>query len=103
MQEALIAVVGFSPTIIGMLGGAIYWISRRFVALEYGLNEMSERVAGAIEGLKNAVLAIRTSLVEYLGLKGPVEESEVRYLISQAMRIVSMVKVNPLTEGEFHS
>jgi len=45
MDEVVVYVVGFSLTIIGMLGGSLFWLGRKFAQIEHKFAEMDKRFA----------------------------------------------------------
>ena len=102
-----------------MFGSAIYWLSRKFAYIDFKFSEIDKRfeefrkevdrrfeevnknIARLGEGLRSGVLAIHTLLIEFLGLKGSIEEREVKYLISQAHKVMSMISLtNPLSRED---
>ncbi|RLE57152.1 MAG: hypothetical protein DRJ40_02200 [Thermoprotei archaeon] len=114
MEEVVIYVVGFSLTIIGLLCSSMYWLGRKFKEIDVRFEKLEERIGNlesriegverkfvkAIEALKGATLAIHTGLIEFLGLKGVIERKEVEYLMSEAHRVMALVRLNPITKEE---
>jgi hypothetical protein len=107
VEELLYYVVGFSLTIIGMIASAAYWlgrklalIERKFDALRAEFEDMREDFARAFEGLKSAVSSSHALTLDFLALKGLLDEKEAGFVKAEIERTVSMVKLNPITREE---
>jgi len=108
------------PT-LASIASLAYWLGRRFEAIDGKFEEVDRRfgemekrfeamddkfeklrgdMRASFEGLKNAVLAVNSMLVEFMGLKEFFTPKESRFLMSEANRLLSSVKLptNPLTK-----
>jgi hypothetical protein len=107
VEELLYYVVGFSLTIIGMIASVAYWLGRRFAlierkfdALRAEFEDMREDFARAFEGLKSAVSSSHALTLDFLALKGLLDEKEAGFVKAEIERTVSMVRLNPITKEE---
>ncbi len=107
MNDVVVYIIGFSLTIIGMLGGALYWLGKRFATIDKRFEDIDRRFEDMerklvlfADSLRSSVVAINSLLVEYLGLKGVLTQQETAFLSREASRLLSMVKVNPITAEE---
>jgi hypothetical protein len=107
VEELLYYVVGFSLTVIGMIASVAYWlggklalIERKFDALRAGFEDMRRDFARAFEGLKGAVSSSHALTLDFLALKGLLDEEEAGFVKAEIERTVSMVRLNPITKEE---
>lgn len=114
MNDVVVYIIGFSLTIIGMLGGALYWLGKRFATIDKRFEDIDKRFGDIdrrfedmerklvlfADSVRSSVVAINSLLVEYLGLKGVLTQQEAAFLSREASRLLSMVKVNPITAEE---
>ena len=78
-------------------------VDRRFEGVDRRFEELEKRIVASFEAFKNAVLAMNTMLVEFMGLKGLFTPQESRFLTSEMNRMMSAFKpqLNPLTKEEY--
>jgi hypothetical protein len=78
-------------------------VEKRFEGVDKRFDELERRFEGSFEAFKNAVLAMNTMLVEFMGLKGLFTPQESRFPTSEMNRIISAFKpqLNPLTKEEY--
>jgi hypothetical protein len=91
----LVTVLSTVVTVAVAVGSAAYWLGSRLTRVEKNIERLSER----LERLTNAINGVGESIVEYLGLKGVLNQGEVNYLRSEIMRLTS-IATNPLTAEE---
>ncbi len=77
-------------------------VDKRFEGVDMRFEELEKRIVTSFEAFKNAVLAMNTMLVEFMGLKGLFTPQESRFLTSEMNRMMSAFKpqLNPLTKEE---
>jgi polyhydroxyalkanoate synthesis regulator phasin len=102
----LVTVLSTVVTVSVAVGSAAYWLGSRLTKMDSRLTEMEariekniERLSERLERLTNAINGVGESIVEYLGLKGVLNQGEVNYLRSEIMRLTS-IATNPLTAEE---
>jgi hypothetical protein len=102
----LVTVLSTVVTVAVAVGSAAYWLGSRLTKMDSRLTEMEariekniERLSERLERLTNAINGVGESIVEYLGLKGVLNQGEVNYLRSEIMRLTS-IATNPLTAEE---
>lgn len=107
VEELLYYVVGFSLTTIGMIAGVAYWLGRRFAlierrfdALRTDFENMRGDFARAFEGLRTAVSSTHALTLDFLALKGLLDEKEAGFVKAEVERAVSTVELNPITREE---
>jgi hypothetical protein len=78
-------------------------VDRRFEGVDERFDELERRIVFSFEAFKNAVLAMNTMLVEFMGLKGLFTPQESRFLTSEMNGMMSAFKpqLNPLTKEEY--
>jgi hypothetical protein len=78
-------------------------VDKRFMGVDNRFEELEKRIEASFEAFKNAVLAIKTMLVEFMGLKGLFTPQESRFITSEMNRMMSAFKpqLNPLTKEEY--
>ena len=78
-------------------------VDKRFMGVDNRFEELEKRIEASFEAFKNAVLAINTMLVEFMGLKGLFTPQESRFITSEMNRMMSAFKpqLNPLTKEEY--
>jgi hypothetical protein len=78
-------------------------VDKRFEGVDRRFEELERRIEGSFEAFKNAVLAVNTMLVEFMGLKGLFTPQESRFPTSEMNRIISAFKpqLNPMTKEEY--
>jgi len=102
----LVTVLSTVVTVAVAVGSAAYWLGSRLTKMDSRLTEMEariekniERLSERLERLTNAINGVGESIVEYLGLKGVLNQGEVNYLKSDIRRI-TLIATNPFTEAE---
>ncbi len=105
-MTVLVTVLSTVVTVSVAVGSAAYWLGSRLTKMDSRLTEMEariekniERLSERLERLTNAINGVGESIVEYLGLKGVLNQGEVNYLRSEIMRLTS-IATNPLTAEE---
>ena len=93
MEELLYYVVGFSLTVIGMIASVAYWlgrklamIERKFDALRAEFEDMRRDFARAFEGLKSTVSSSHALTLDFLALKGLLDEEEAGFVKAEMER-----------------
>jgi hypothetical protein len=107
--DILITILGtLIPTLISIISLA-YWLGKRFETIDKRfelINEKFKDVENKIEvshlALKNALLAINSMLIEFMGLKGLITLTESKFLMSEVSRIISIIasKLNPISKDD---
>jgi hypothetical protein len=82
-------------SIIASLVSVAYWLGSRLTRVEKDI----ERLGEGLGRLANAINGVGESIIEYLGLKGVLNQGEVNYLKSDIRRI-TLIATNPFTEAE---
>lgn len=100
-------VVGFSLTIISMLGGSMYWLGRRLISIEDRIDYLEKRIEtlerqlrSLADSIRSAVVSINSMLVEFLGIKGLLTKDEAELLRNETQRMSSGIRVNPISKEE---
>lgn len=75
-------------------------LEKRIDSLEDRISSLDRKFTEAIDALKNAILAINSLNLDFLSIKGVIEDREARFLIKEATKYLSLIKTNPLTEEE---
>jgi len=78
-------------------------VNRRFEEVGRMFRSLERRLDSSFEALKNAILAINSMLVEFMGLKGLFTREESRFLISEIGRILASIRpsTNPLSKEKY--
>ncbi len=120
-----IAIVGLLASILATLLGSVWWLAQKLAHIEASLARLEEAkadkadveairreladkasrddVAGIRHGLSSVVSAAseaHRAIVDFLALKGVVEEGEARYLAERVKALFTVALPNPLTEEE---
>ncbi len=85
---------------ITSLENRINSLEKRIDSLEDRISSLDRKFTEAIDALKNAILAINSLNLDFLSIKGVIEDREARFLIKEATKYLSLIKTNPLTEEE---
>jgi len=72
----------------------------KLAAMDRRFEEIDRRLATFADSIKSGVVVMNSTLVEYLGLKGVLSQQEVAFLSREASRLLSMVRVNPISSEE---
>ncbi|MGC9170128.1 MAG: hypothetical protein ACP5HD_05230 [Thermoproteus sp.] len=113
-SDVVLSVVGLAATLIGMLGGALYWLGREFREIDDGFEEMDRRfdevvkrfdevdrrLASFADSMRSAVVAMDSAVVEFLGVKGLISQREASFLVNELMRLSQSIKANPISREE---
>jgi len=81
------------------LGSMLTKIDNRLTEMEARIERDIERLNERLERLTNTINGVGESIVEYLRLKGVLNQGEVNYLRAEIMRLASTA-TNPFTEAE---
>ena len=120
-----IAIIGLLASILATLLGSVWWLAQKLAHIEARLARLEETkadkadveairreladkasredVAGIRHGLSSVVSAAseaHRAIVDFLALKGVVEEGEARYLAERVKALFTVALPNPLTEEE---
>ncbi len=120
-----IAIIGLLASILATLLGSVWWLAQKLAHIEASLARLEEAkadkadveairreladkpsredVAGIRHGLSSVVSAAseaHRAIVDFLALKGVVEEGEARYLAERVKALFTVALPNPLTEEE---
>jgi hypothetical protein len=72
----------------------------RLDALQEEVRELRGQFARAFEGLRTAVSSSHALILDFLALKGLLDEREARFVKAEIDRMISMVQLNPITREE---
>ena len=81
------------------LDGVKAELGGRLDSLQREVQELRGAFARAFEGLKTAVSS-HALILDFLALKGLLEEREARFVKAEIDRVISMVQLNPITREE---
>ena len=82
------------------LGSLKAELGGRLDALQGEVRELRGQFARAFEGLRTAVSSSHALILDFLALKGLLEEREARFVKAEIDRVISMVQLNPITREE---
>jgi polyhydroxyalkanoate synthesis regulator phasin len=95
----IVTVLSTVVTVAVAVGSATYWLGSRLTRVEKDIEELRVELRSGLGRLTNAINGVGESIVEYLGLKGVLNQGEVNYLRAEIMRLTS-IATNPLTAEE---
>ena len=72
----------------------------RLDALQEEVRELRGQFARAFDGLRTAVSSSHALILDFLALKGLLDEREARFVKAEIDRMISMVQLNPITREE---
>jgi hypothetical protein len=78
------------------VGTATYWLGVRLTGVEKDI----EALRGGFNRLANVITSANEIMVEYLGLRGVLNQGDVGFLKTVIKGLASTATANPLTEGE---
>jgi len=84
----------------GKLGSLKAELGGRLDALQGEVRELRGQFARAFEGLKTAVSSSHALILDFLALKGLLDEKEAGFVKAEIDRVISMVQLNPITREE---
>ena len=84
----------------GKLGSLKAELGGRLDALQGEVRELRGQFARAFEGLKTAVSSSHALILDFLALKGLLDEKEAGFVKAEIDRVISMVQLNPITMEE---
>ena len=84
----------------GKLGGLKAELGGRLDALQGEVRELRGQFARAFEGLRTAVSSSHALILDFLALKGLLDEKEAGFAKAEIDRVISMVQLNPITREE---
>ncbi|WP_333638649.1 hypothetical protein [Pyrobaculum aerophilum] len=107
-------VVGFSLTVVGMLGGALYWlggkfkeIDKRFETVERelrqireGQGELRRYVDERFSRLLNGFASYQEFFLEFLTAEDVIDKKRAELARGELWRVVKLVGANPLSKEE---
>ncbi|MGC9131626.1 MAG: hypothetical protein ACP5H5_08600 [Pyrobaculum sp.] len=124
-MDVVYYVVGFSLTIIGMLGGALYWLGAKFKEIEnrfrdvdsrferleremrLGFEDVNKRSADLkgyidrrFDRLLQGFAGYREFFVEFLAAEGVIDKRSADLARGELWRVAKLVGANPLTREE---
>ncbi|MFP3196452.1 MAG: hypothetical protein RXQ74_06245 [Caldivirga sp.] len=91
----LVTVLSTVVTVAVAVGGATFWLGSELK----GIKRDIERLGESLGRLANVINSVGESIVEYLGLRGVLNQGDVNYLKSEIRRLASTA-TNPFTETE---
>ncbi len=119
-EEVVLSIIGLAVTIVGMFGGSLYWLGRkfaeidkkfeaidrrfeeidkRFEAMEKRFDEFNRKLASFADSVRSAVVAMNSAVIEFLGLKGLITQGEVPLPIREVMSSQA-IRSNPISKEE---
>ncbi|WP_258870220.1 hypothetical protein [Pyrobaculum aerophilum] len=126
-EEVVLSIIGLAVTIVGMFGGSLYWLGRkfaeidkkfeaidrrfeeidkrleamekRFEAVERRFEEFDRKLASFADSVRSAVVAMNSAVIEFLGLKGLITQGEVPLPIREVMS-PQAIRSNPISKEE---
>lgn len=119
-EEVVLSIIGLAVTIVGMFGGSLYWLGRkfaeidkkfeaidrrfeeidkRFEAVERRFDEFDRKLASFADSVRSAVVAMNSAVIEFLGLKGLITQGETSFLIREVMSSQA-IRSNPISKEE---
>ncbi|MGC9227141.1 hypothetical protein [Caldivirga sp.] len=124
MVDAVVfAFVGLSVTVIGMLGGALYWLGGKFREIDLRFKQMDDRfnqvnlrfqqiderfndikrhIDAKINRLAEAISDYQEFFIEYLSAEGLLKPERASMLRNEARRIMKLgTSTNPLSKDEW--
>jgi hypothetical protein len=84
----------------GKLGSLKAELGGRLDALQGEVRELRGQFARAFEGLRTAVSSSHALILDFLALKGLLDEKEAGFVKAEIDRVISMVQLNPITREE---
>ena len=75
-------------------------LGSRLDALQREVRELRGQFARAFEGLRTAVSSSHALILDFLALKGLLDEKEAGFVKAEIDRVISMVQLNPITREE---
>jgi len=91
----VVTVLSTVVTVAVAVGGATFWLGSELK----GIKRDIERLGESLGRLANVINSVGESIVEYLGLRGVLNQGDVNYLKSEIRRLASTA-TNPFTEAE---
>jgi hypothetical protein len=91
----VVTVLSTVVTVAVAVGGATFWLGSELK----GIKRDIERLGESLGRLTNVINSVGESIVEYLGLRGVLNQGDVNYLKSEIRRLASTA-TNPFTEAE---
>jgi hypothetical protein len=95
----LVTVLSTVVTVSVAVGSVAYWLGSRLTRVEKDIEELRVELRSGLGRLANAINGVGESIIEYLGLKGVLNQGDVNYLKSEIRRI-ALTAANPFTEAE---
>jgi len=104
VDEVIYYVVVFSLTIIGMLGGALYWLGGKFKEIDERFRQVDEKIEGVkryVDRVPAGFASYQEFFVEFLAAEGVVRRDRADLLRGELRRVLALARANPLTEEEW--
>jgi hypothetical protein len=97
----IITILSTIATVAVAVGTATYWLGSRLTGVEKDIEALRSEVRSGFNRLTNAITSTNVITIEYLGLRGILNQGDVSFLRTVIEGLASTITTtNPLTEAE---
>ena len=96
----ILSTIGTIATVAAIVGTAMYRLGGRLARIEKDIEALRSEVRSGFSRLTNAITSANEITIEYLGLRGVLNQGDVGFLRTVIKGLASTTTTNPLTEGE---
>ncbi|MEM1637288.1 MAG: hypothetical protein QW247_06195 [Pyrobaculum sp.] len=100
MDEAVVGVVGVLVTVVTSIATLAYWMGKKFQRLESEVKTVKEELRDKTNSLLLGFQSYQEFFIELLASEGMLRAERVQLAKNELLRIIKIVRANPLTKEE---